>query len=96
MPQGYYSFLRMAVYLLTVGFVLGYFIQEKLKSCIASAIIMILWNPFYTIYLSKKTWVVLDIVAIVIELVLCISSYREWKMEEKREIENTSLQEDTK
>ncbi len=96
MPQGYYSFLRIAVYLLTVGFVLSYFIQEKLKSCIASAIIMILWNPFYPIHMSKGVWVVLDFFAIVTELVLCISSYREWKMEVKREIENTPLQEDTK
>ena len=46
---------------------------------ILAIIIAILWNPVLPIYLDKETWVCLDVIAIVLEIVMLSFSYKIWR-----------------
>jgi len=65
---GYYQFLRMWVTL--TGGCLCYFTYKTRKHSwsIVFSIIMVLFNPIYTIYLEKDTWQIVDAICAIIFL----------------------------
>lgn len=81
LPYGFYTFLRISVCLLSLFFAFIYYgYKEKISLLSATAIaIAILWNPVLPIYLDKETWVGLDVMAISIEVIMLIFSYKIWK-----------------
>ena len=81
LPYGFYQFMRIVVPLLSVIYLFfAYSSFEKFDLwLIPNAIITILWNPICPIYLDKETWVVIDIVAAICELIVAVYSYYSWK-----------------
>jgi hypothetical protein len=81
LPYGFYTFMRIAVPLLSVIYLFfAYMIKEEFSlMLIPNIIIVILWNPIFPIYLDKETWVVIDAVAGICEMVVAFYSYRLWK-----------------
>jgi len=65
MPSGYYTFLRIIVFI-TTGLTAIYFFNKKESATgIVLLLIAILWNPFIPIYIyDKSVWVVLDLIAV--------------------------------
>ncbi len=64
MPIGYYTFLRIIVCLASVVIAAGVYDQKKEISggVVLFAIIAILFNPFFPIYLNKEVWSVIDLI----------------------------------
>ena len=81
LPYGFYTFLRIVVFILSLLFALCYYCcQERLSLfSVISIVIAIFWNPIMPIYLDKETWVCLDIIAAVLEIVMFIFSYKLWR-----------------
>jgi hypothetical protein len=81
MPYGFYTLVRIAAFILSVVFIyIWYGYTGKFSpKFIPIIIIAILWNPILPIYLDKETWVVIDAVAGICEMVVAFYSYRLWK-----------------
>lgn len=81
LPYGFYTFMRIAVTLLSAIYLFfAYMIKEKFSMMlIPNIIITILWNPILPVYLDKETWVIIDAIAGFCELVVAFCSYRMWK-----------------
>ena len=77
LPYGFYAILRLVVFYLSLWFaLLNYLAKGDLSfSSIFSVVIAIIWNPFIPVHLDKEVWVNLDIIAIIVELIMLISSY---------------------
>ncbi|MBR1798518.1 MAG: hypothetical protein IJ761_01270 [Bacteroidales bacterium] len=66
LPIGYYTFLRIAVFISSVICLLAMAKRHSLYAAIADGLLTILFNPILPIYLHSKTaWVVIDAVAAV-------------------------------
>lgn len=78
LPYGFYTFLRIITFGLSLLFAFAYYCCKGRLSFISCAAIAIaiLWNPIIPIYLDKETWVRLDIIGCVIELIMLICSYK--------------------
>lgn len=81
LPYGFYTFMRIAVTLLSAIYLFfAYMTKEKFSMMlIPNIIITILWNPILPVYLDKETWVVIDAIVGICELVVAFCSYRMWK-----------------
>lgn len=78
MPYGFYTFARIAIFALSLVFlyILYNHNEDFSLKFIPIIVIAILWNPIFPIYLDKETWVVLDIVAIITEIIVSILSIK--------------------
>ena len=78
MPYGFYTFARIMIFVLSLVFlyVLYNHNEEFSLKFIPVIVIAILWNPIFPVYLDKETWVVLDIVAIITEIIVSILSIK--------------------
>lgn len=82
LPYGFYSFMRIAVPILSAIFL--FFLYCELNEefnlmLIPNILIIILWNPILPIYLDKDTWVIIDFIAAMVELIVSVYAYRTWK-----------------
>lgn len=64
MPIGYYTFLRIVVFVTSIIVLIGSVKNDMLSLAMVSALIGILFNPILPIYLhSKSVWVILDLLS---------------------------------
>lgn len=64
LPIGYYTFLRIVVFITSIIVLIGSVKNDMLSFAIVTALIGILFNPILPIYLhSKSIWVILDILS---------------------------------
>ena len=78
MPYGYYTFARVIVFVLSIIFLFMWYAAEGMEfsmKFIPVIIVAILWNPILPIYLDKETWVILDVLAIVTEIIVTLLAY---------------------
>jgi len=68
LPIGYYTFLRIVVCIASVVLCIVYFENIKLLAIIFG-IIAILFNPILPIYLSKETWIPIDVITAIVFVV---------------------------
>jgi hypothetical protein len=63
LPYGYYTLLRLAVFL--SGLFLAYFLYEKKQPnwSIVFVVIALLFNPIIPVYLSRELWLPIDLVS---------------------------------
>lgn len=79
LPYGFYTFLRISVFILSLWFAFYCYARKDKFALILSLAIAILWNPIIPIYLNKEAWMSLDFIAILAECILGIRSYKLWK-----------------
>lgn len=81
LPYGFYTFMRIVVPLLSAIYLFfAYMFKDEFSlMLIPNIIIVILWNPILPIYLDKETWVVIDAIAGISQIVMAFYSYRLWK-----------------
>lgn len=64
MPIGYYTFLRIVVFVTSIIVLTGSIKNDMLSLAIVTALVGILFNPILPIYLhSKSVWVILDLLS---------------------------------
>jgi hypothetical protein len=70
LPYGYYTFLRLVVF--GGGLFLAYQLYEQKlhKWSVVMAVLAVLFNPFIPVYLSRETWLPIDIVGAITFLVV--------------------------
>ena len=79
MPYGYYTFARVIVFVLSLIFLILWYVANGMEfsmKFIPVIVVAILWNPILPVYLDKEIWVVLDILASIIEIIVSVLSYR--------------------
>lgn len=66
---GFYTFMRILAFILSGIFIVLYYAELGTFSphLIPVIIIGVLWNPIIPIYLTKDIWVVLDLIAAIVE-----------------------------
>lgn len=69
LPYGYYQFLGITVFIGTVYFIYSEFKLPTKWQLAIYAVIAILFNPILPIYLTKETWLYLDIISGILLLV---------------------------
>lgn len=79
LPYVFYTLLRVFVFIISLLFAFCCYCCDDKIAVVISAIIAIIWNPIMPVYLDKETWVILDVIALIIECCLAIYSYRLWK-----------------
>lgn len=81
LPYGFYTFMRIAVPILSIIYIVfAYAVEEKFSlMLIPNIIITVLWNPILPIYLDKDSWVMIDAIAGICEVVVAFYAYRLWK-----------------
>jgi len=69
LPYGFYTFMRILTFILSCVFALLYYteLDSFSPTLIPVFIIGVLWNPIIPIYLTKDIWVVLDLIAAIVE-----------------------------
>ncbi len=84
LPYGFYTFMRIVVPLLSIIYLFfAYMCEGKFNlMLIPNIIITILWNPILPVYLDKDTWVMLDTIAGICEIVVAFYAHRLWKKAE--------------
>lgn len=66
LPSGYYTFLRIAVFIATLIVIVAEFKNGISFRVIAFGIIAIVFNPLIPVYLNdKETWIPIDIISAV-------------------------------
>lgn len=78
LPYGFYTFMRIVVPLLSIIYLLFvYILIDKFSlMLIPNILIVILWNPILPVYLDKETWVVIDAIAGISQIIMAFYSYR--------------------
>lgn len=84
LPYGYYKFLRVAVFVLTIITVVLICVEkERLsKTAVFPILIGIMFNPLIPVTLDRNTWVIIDIVSgslYVITIFVLLISYKNKK-----------------
>ncbi len=81
LPYGFYTFMRIVVPLLSVIYLFfAYAIEDKFSlMLIPNIIITILWNPILPVYMDKDSWVMIDAIAGICEVIMAFYAYRLWK-----------------
>ena len=81
LPYWYYSFLRIAVCILSINFAFSYYCHKERFSFLSltAIVIAMLWNPVIPIHLDREIWIFLDIIAIITEVIMLFFSYTIWK-----------------
>ena len=78
LPYGFYNVMRIVVPLLSAIFLVWAFseIEEFHLMLIPNIIAVILWNPILPVYLDKETWVIIDAIVGICEIVVTFWTYR--------------------
>lgn len=78
LPYGFYTFMRIAVPILSAIYLFcSYAEKEEFNlMMIPNILIVILWNPIFPVYLDKDTWIIIDLVAGICELVVALYNFR--------------------
>ena len=78
LPYGFYTFMRIAVPILSAIYLFcAYAEKEEFDlMMIPNILIVILWNPIFPVYLDKDTWIIIDLVAGICELVVALYNFR--------------------
>lgn len=78
LPYGFYTFMRVLTFVLSIVHIFMYYSEAGTfsLSLIPIIIIAVLWNPIIPIYLTKDIWIVLDLFAAISESALCVHSLR--------------------
>jgi len=76
LPYGYYTFLRITVFIVSIICVIEYF-EKRNIFVILFAIVAILFNPLIPVYLDKETWVPIDIITAVIFVISIFTKTKE-------------------
>ena len=78
LPYGFYQLMRIVVPLLSVIYLFFAFIYTDGFSLmhIPNILIVILWNPILPVYLDKDTWVVIDAIAGISQVIMAFYAYR--------------------
>lgn len=64
MPIGYYTFLRIVVFMASIIMLIGSIKNNMHSLAIVTALVGVLFNPILPIYLhSKSVWVILDMLS---------------------------------
>lgn len=81
LPYGFYTVMRIVVPLLSAIYLFfAYMLNDEFSlMLIPNILIVILWNPILPIYLDKETWVVIDAIAGISQIVMAFYTYRLWK-----------------
>lgn len=81
LPYGFYTFMRIAVPILSIIYLFfAYAVEEKFNlMLIPNIIIAVLWNPILPVYMDKESWVMIDAIAGICETVVAFNAYRLWK-----------------
>lgn len=81
LPYGFYTFMRIVVPLLSAIYLFfAYMMNEEFSlMLIPNILIVILWNPVLPVYMDKDTWVIIDAIAGVSQIIMTFYSYRLWK-----------------
>lgn len=84
LPYGFYTVMRIVVPLLSVIYLFfAFFATDEFRLMhLPNILIVLLWNPIAPIYLDKETWVVIDLIAGISQIVMTFYAYRLWKDEE--------------
>lgn len=77
LPYGFYTFMRIFVPLLSVIYLFfAYMCKEKFSlMLIPNIIITMLWNPIFPVYLDKETWVIIDAIAGISQIIMTFYAY---------------------
>ena len=83
LPYGFYTVMRIVIPLLSIIFISGlYFAKDGFNlMLIPNILIVILWNPILPVYLDKDTWIVIDAIAGISQIIMTFYAYRIWKDE---------------
>ena len=78
LPYGFYSIMRIVVPLLSAIYLfLVYMIKDEFSlMLIPNILIVMLWNPIFPVYLDKESWVVIDAIAGIIQIIMAFYAYR--------------------
>ena len=81
LPYGFYTVMRIVVPLLSAIYLLFAFLMADGFNLmmIPNILVVILWNPILPVYLDKETWIVIDAIAGISQIVMAFCSYRMWK-----------------
>lgn len=81
LPYGFYTFMRIVVPLLSAIYLFfAYALKDGFNlMLIPNILIVILWNPILPVYLDKETWVVIDAIAGISQIVMGVYAYRLWR-----------------
>ena len=81
LPYGFYTIMRIVVPLLSIIYLFfAYMIKEEFSlMLIPNILIVILWNPILPVYMDKETWIGIDAIVGVIEIIVAIYSYFIWR-----------------
>lgn len=84
LPYVFYTLMRIIVPILSAIFVFClYLYKDKFSSIfIPNILIVLLWNPIFPVYLDKETWIVIDAIAGISQIIMFFYSYYLWKTEE--------------
>lgn len=72
MPYGYYQFLRIALCVVSMIIFYDYHKRKKNIWLIPLGVLIILFNPLFTIHFKKDIWQIIDGVAVIIYIVSVI------------------------
>lgn len=70
LPIGYYTFLRIAITIIAIVFIVLNQQQQLHWANILMAVIAILFNPIFPIYMDKIAWIVIDALT-AIAMIVC-------------------------
>lgn len=78
LPYGFYTIMRIVVPLLSAIYLFFAFIYTDGFNLmhIPNILIVILWNPIAPVYLDKETWVVIDAIAGISQIIMAFYAYR--------------------
>ena len=81
LPYGFYTLMRIIVPILSAIYLFFAYMEKEEFSLmlIPNILIVILWNPIFPIYFDKGTWIGIDTIAGICEIVIAYFSYRLWK-----------------
>ena len=77
LPYGFYTVMRIIVPLLSAIYLFfSYMLKDKFDlMLIPNILIVILWNPILPIYMDKETWVVVDAIAGISQILMTFYTY---------------------
>ena len=78
LPYAFYTVMRIIVPLLSVFYLIFAFILTDGFNLmhIPNILIVILWNPIFPVYLDKESWVVIDAIAGISQIIIAFYAYR--------------------
>lgn len=85
LPYGFYTFMRIVVPILSAIYLFcAYAEKEEFDlMMIPNILIVILWNPIFPVYLDKDTWIIIDLVAGICELIVALYDFCKQKKHPK-------------